>query len=71
MRQFSNWNRLSKALELKMNFRTEIGELFDVHSANSYTESIHHPIKYPITDLRKHMYENKITRIEAGTASNV
>lgn len=54
-----------------MNFRTEIGELFDVHSANSYTKSIHHSIKYIITASRKHTYEIKITRTEAGTASNI
>lgn len=54
-----------------MNFRTEIGEFFDVHGANSYTECIHHSIVYIITDLRKYMYEIKITRTEDGTASNI
>lgn len=50
-----------------MNFRTEIGEFFDVHGANSYTECIHHSIVYIITDLRKYMYEIKITRTKDGT----
>lgn len=54
-----------------MNFRTEIGKLFDVHSAKSNTESIHHSIKYIITDPRNHMYEIKITRNEAGTTTNI
>jgi len=54
-----------------MNFRTEIDELFDVHSVNSYTEHIHHSIKYIITAPRKHMYEIIITRTEAGTAFNM
>lgn len=54
-----------------MKFRTEIFVLFDAYSANCYSESIHHSNKYMITDHTKHMYYSKITRMEAGSASNI
>lgn len=54
-----------------MKFRAEIFVLFDAHSANSYTESIHHSNKYIITDHTKHRYYSKITGMEAGFASNI
>lgn len=54
-----------------MEFRTEKIVLFDAHSANSYTERTYHSNKYIITDHTKHIYDSKITRMEAGTASNI